>query len=167
VVTNAHVVAGEDDTVVALEGGSQLDAVPVNYEPDNDLAILRVDGLAASALSLAPVSPAGTAGAIIGYPENGPLDIEPARVGQTTTVTSQDSYGNGPVRREMTPIRGEVRPGNSGGPVVDTAGKVLATVFAATLGGGSSNGLGVPNDVVSGALADVGTDRASTGACTS
>ena len=68
-------------------------------------------------------------------------------------MTSQDSYGRGPVQREMTPFRADVRSGNSGGPVVDLAGDVVTTVFAASTGDGPDNGLGVPNKVVADALA--------------
>ena len=89
---------------------------------------------------------------MIGYPENGPLTFTPARLGRTGQVTSQDSYGRGPVQRRMTPFRADVRSGNSGGPVVDLDGNVLTTVFAASTGPGAANGLGVPNDVVARAL---------------
>jgi S1-C subfamily serine protease len=166
VVTNAHVVAGESDTTVSSDGGPQLGATPIAFDPKNDLAILRVDGLGAHPLTLDGLPAAGTEGAIVGYPENGPLDVEPARVGQTMTVTSQDAYGNGPIRRDMTSVRGLVRPGNSGGPVVGTDGHVLTTIFAETVGGHTASGLGVPNDVVADALANVGTARVSTGPCT-
>jgi len=154
VVTNAHVVAGQDDTTVAPEGGSELEAEAVHYEPRNDLALLRVEGLTASPLELAPRPRKGTEAAVVGFPENGPLTFTAARLGRTGEVTSQDSYGRGPVQRSMTPFRADVRSGNSGGPVLDAAGRVLTTVFAASTGGGNGppNGLGVPNRVVAGAL---------------
>jgi Trypsin-like peptidase domain/Colicin V production protein len=152
VVTNAHVVAGEDDTTVTPRSGDTLDATAVHYEPRNDLAILRVEGLEAPALRLAPRVPKGTAAAVLGYPENGPLTIVPARVGRTGEVISQDSYGRGPVRRKMTPFRGEVKSGNSGGPAVDARGQVLTTVFAAGQGQGPSGGLGIPDAIVRRAL---------------
>jgi S1-C subfamily serine protease len=152
VVTNAHVVAGEDDTTVSLEDGASLDAEAVHYDPRNDLAILRVSGLVGESLELAADAPRGADAAVIGFPENGPLALTPARLGRTGTVTSQDSYGRGPVQRTMTPFRADVRGGNSGGPVVDGAGDVVATVFAASSGGGPKTGLGVPNRIVAKAL---------------
>ena len=152
VVTNAHVVAGEDDTTVSTEGGSELEATAVHYEPRNDLAVLAVDGLEVAALELAGRTPKGSDAAVIGFPENGPLAFTPARLGRTGEVTSQDAYGRGPVQRKMTPFRAAVRSGNSGGPVVDLDGRVLTTVFAATQGAGDGSGLGVPNQVVAGAL---------------
>ena len=152
VVTNAHVVAGEDDTTVTLEGGDELEASAVHYDPRNDLAILAVPGLDAPALDLAERSPKGAAAAVLGYPENGPLAFTAARLGRTGLVTSEDSYGRGPVQRRMTPFRADVRGGNSGGPVVDLDGAVVATVFAASIGDGPGNGLGVPNAVVDEAL---------------
>ena len=152
VVTNAHVVAGEDDTTVTTRSGTTLDASAVHYEPRNDLAILRIDGLEAPALRVAPRVPRAAAAGVLGYPENGPLTISPARVGSTGEVISQDSYGRGPVRRRMTPFRGEVRSGNSGGPAVDARGQVLTTVFAASHGQGPPGGLGIPDEIVRRAL---------------
>ncbi len=152
VVTNAHVVAGEDDTSVETQAGTELDATAVHYEPRNDVAVLEVEDLDADPLQIAPMAGKGTEGAVLGYPENGPFAIAPARLGDTTEVISQDSYGRGPVTRLMTPFRADVRNGNSGGPVVDGDGEVLATVFAATVGGKPDSGLGVPNQVVEAAL---------------
>jgi hypothetical protein len=153
VVTNAHVVAGEDDTTVTNPAGEELDAEPVHYDPRNDLALLAVPGLGAEPLALAARAAKGTDAAVIGYPENGPLALSAARLGRTGKVSSQDAYGRGPVERSMTPFRAEVRSGNSGGPVVDGAGDVVATVFAASQGNGPPTGLGVPNGVVAEALA--------------
>lgn len=165
VVTNAHVVAGESDTTVTPNGSSSsLDGTPVHYDPKNDLALLRVNGLGGAPLSLAPDVRSGTAGAVLGYPENGPFTIAPARVGATGPVVTQDSYGRGPITRELTPLRGEVRSGNSGGPLVDAGGRVMGTVFAATTRG-KPGGYAVPNDIVAQALGD-STGPVSTGACT-
>jgi S1-C subfamily serine protease len=153
VVTNAHVVAGEDDTTVTPQAGTpELPATVVRYEPRNDLALLRVGGLGLEPLELVPQPRTGTSGAILGYPENGPFTIAPARLGTTGTVTSQDSYGRGPLKREMTAFRGKVVSGNSGGPAVDGDGDVLTTVFAAEQGSRADGGLGVPNEVVADAL---------------
>jgi S1-C subfamily serine protease len=152
VVTNAHVVAGERDTIVQEQGsGPDLPARIVRLDIRNDIAILDVDGLSAPALALAANPSSGTAGAILGFPLNGPFDVRAARVGATGTVLSEDAYGRGPVRRDVTPLRGDVRSGNSGGPVVDAQGRVLTTVFAATTNGRPA-GFGVPNDVVRRAL---------------
>lgn len=166
VVTNAHVVAGEEDTVVQV-GGRQpgLAAQAIYFDPTNDVAVLRVGGLDRPALPLAVDPPSGRAAAILGYPLDGPFDVEPGRIGETQTVLTQDAYGRGPVSRLLTPLRGLVRPGNSGGPMVDVRGRVVTTVFAATTGGGQHGGYGVANATVA---HDVGLARGpvSTGGCT-
>jgi S1-C subfamily serine protease len=146
VVTNAHVVAGEDDTTVTTVDGASLEATPVRYDPADDLALLRIDAQIPT-LEIAPDPQRGTAGAVLGYPENGPYAVAPARIGDTTTVTSEDAYGNGPIQRSIAFLRGSVRSGNSGGPLVDSRGRVMATVFAATTTG-PRGGFAVPNDVV-------------------
>ena len=88
---------------------------------------------------------------MLGFPENGSYDVRPARLGQTATVISQDAYGRGPVQRRITSLRGLVRQGNSGGPMVGADGRVVTTVFAAASGRGRT-GFGVPDSVVREAL---------------
>jgi S1-C subfamily serine protease len=151
IVTNAHVVAGEDDTTVTTQDGASLAAMPVHYDPENDLAMLRVE-TELPALQLAPARESGTAAAVLGYPENGPYAATPARLGATTQTISDDSYGRGPVRRAIVSLRGHVRSGNSGGPIVDRQGRVLGTVFAATTSNGPPGGFAVPDEVVEKAL---------------
>jgi S1-C subfamily serine protease len=169
VVTNAHVVAGEDDTTVQVEGtGQKHDAVAVAFDSTNDVAVLRVEGIGSvPALPFAEDPSSGREGAILGFPENGPYDVRAARLGATRAVVSEDAYGNGPVTRQMTTFRGVVRSGNSGGPVVDTSGRVLATVFAKATRASPAGGYGVPNAVVRSVLeARAGAGRAvSTGPC--
>jgi hypothetical protein len=153
VVTNAHVVAGQDDTTVQVDGeGPGLDAEAIWFDPRNDVSILRVPGV--SGLPSLPMNvnaDSGTAGAVLGFPENGPYTVAPARLGGTSTVITQDAYGRGPVERAITSIRALVRPGNSGGPVVDRSGRVLATIFAAATRR-RRTGYGVPDTLVRDAL---------------
>jgi S1-C subfamily serine protease len=68
-------------------------------------------------------------------------------------VITQDAYGRGPVQRRVTALRGRVRSGNSGGPMVDGDGRVVGTVFAASTGGGQRGGFAVPDSIVGSALA--------------
>ncbi len=153
VVTNAHVVAGQDDTTVQVGGeGPGLDAEAIWFDPRNDLSVLRVRGLSGlPALPMNVNAESGTAGAVLGFPENGSYTVSPARIGGTTTVVTQDAYGRGPVERSITSLRGLVRPGNSGGPVVDRSGRVLTTIFAAATSR-RRTGYGVPDSLVRDAL---------------
>ena len=166
VVTNAHVVAGETATRVQIGGaGRYLPAKVVAFDERNDIALLRVDGLGLSSLRLAAAQP-GEAAAVIGFPENGPLDIEPARTGTTQRVDSTDAFDRGPVERVVTSFRVYVRPGNSGGPAVDADGRVVATIFASRTD--SDNfGYGVPSRIVQRHLraAASRTTPVSTGGC--
>ena len=169
VVTNAHVVAGEVNTEVQIDGvGPGHAARAVVFDPHNDIAILRVPGLALRALPMDAKAASGTATAILGYPLDGAFDVQPGRLGQTETVDTQDAYGRGHVLRTITALRGEVRPGNSGGPMVNGRGQVVATVFAALTGTTRAGGFAVPNTLVHAALkraeaqaAPVSTDQCS------
>jgi S1-C subfamily serine protease len=163
IVTNAHVVAGSDDTTVTTQDGVELDATPVYYGPDDDLALLRV-GADLPTLRISERRQPGSEAAVLGYPENGPYAVAPARLGETRPTISQDSYGNGPVDRMIVAMRGSVRSGNSGGPLVDGDGRVLGTVFAATTSG-PPGGFAIPAEDVRDALAHTATS-VSTGACT-
>ncbi len=173
VVTNAHVVAGEQDTTVEVGGHSPgLLARPIAFDPTDDVAVLYVEGLGLPALRLANSPAEGLGGAILGYPENGSLDAQPGRIGRTQAVLTQNAYGQGPVSRLLTPLRGLVRPGNSGGPLVDGDGRVLTTVFASIVGRSSRGGYGVANATVATVLSEANANahdgaQAGTGQCTS
>ncbi len=153
VVTNAHVVAGQDDTTVQPGGdGPALEADAIWFDPRNDLSILRVPGLSGTpALSMNVNAEPGTSAAVLGFPENGSYTVAPARLGQTATVITQDAYGRGPVQRTITSLRGLVRRGNSGGPAVDASGRVVATIFASATSR-RRTGYGVPDSIVLRAL---------------
>jgi len=161
VVTAAHVVAGESDTEVVPSSGGALRAEAVVFDPHDDVAVLRVDGLLAPPLRIKDPVP-GTAIAIVGYPLNGPLQASAGRIGETATVLAQDAYGNGPTRRVVTSLGGTIQHGNSGGPAVDASGAVQATVFSARASGGG--GYGVPASIVRRDLARAG-GPVSTGPC--
>jgi S1-C subfamily serine protease len=126
--------------------------------------VLRVPALQAPALRFARDVKPTEPGAVLGFPLNGPYDVRPVRIGTTETVISQDAYGRGPVRRKITTFRGSVKPGNSGGPVVDVAGRVSATVFAKSVGSHPAGGYAVANDVVRRTLRSV-SGPVDTGPC--
>ncbi len=166
IVTNAHVVAGE--TVTRIQpGGTELPrrAEVVLFDAKNDVAILRVDNLGLNPMPLAAPE-VGEAAAVLGFPESGPLDVRPARTGATQHVISGDAYNRGPVERTVTSFRVYVRPGNSGGPVVNGDGEVVATVFASRANSDGS-GYGIPSQIIQRRLATATelTEPASTRRC--
>lgn len=161
VVTAAHVVAGQRDTAVQAPGTATLSARALRFDVHNDVAVLRVPGLRAAPLAVAAPGD-GDSVAILGYPEGGPLAAAAGRIGRTVTVLAPDAYGDGPVRRAVTAIAGDIRHGNSGGPAVNARGQVESTVFAARVGSGG--GFGVPDDIVLRALERV-RGPVSTGSC--
>jgi S1-C subfamily serine protease len=163
VVTNAHVVAGSEDTTVTTQDGVELDATAVYYDPADDLALLRI-GADLPTLPISDRREPGSDAALLGYPENGPYYVAPARLGETRPTVSEDSYGNGPIDRTIVALRGQVRSGNSGGPLVDERGQVVGTVFAATTSG-NAGGFAVPAEDVREALAHT-VEAASTRDCT-
>jgi S1-C subfamily serine protease len=134
-MTNAHVVAGVDDPQVIV-GDDDLDARVVFYDSDLDIAVLDFDSGSVPSLPFTgedteagPKDPI----AILGYPQDGPFDIETGRIRSVQSLRSPDIYGDGAVIRDVYSLRGLVRPGNSGGPIVDSAGRVVGVVFAASV----------------------------------
>jgi len=166
IVTNAHVVAGEAATQVQPGGsGGTYGADVVLFDARNDIAVLRVPGLGIEPLPITDARP-GEDSAVIGFPGNGPLDIQPARTGDTRRVISSDAYNQGPVERTVTSFRVSVRPGNSGGPAVNENGEVISTIFASRANSDTS-GYGIPSQIVEQHLATA-TERyapVSTGSC--
>ena len=132
VVTNAHVVAGMDDPRVESPGAS-IEASTVLFDPDLDLAVLRVDGPTGPVLALATGTlDRGATGAVLGYPAGGPLDARRAAVRRTIPAIGRDIYGDDRVERLVVELQTEVRPGNSGGPFILSDGRVGGVVFAAS-----------------------------------
>lgn len=168
VMTNAHVVAGTESLrVETSEGGASYKATLVYFDPVMDLAVLDVPNLPVEALSFAGEANEGENAAVLGYPENGDLQKTPARVRDQLVAPGRDIYGEGSVVREVLSLRADVRPGNSGGPVVNRAGEVIGVVFAASVDqddtGYAMTSRQVVNAVNKGMTS---THRVSSGACT-
>ena len=163
VVTNAHVVAGIVNPRVDTPAGRAFSSTVVVFDVTNDLAVLRVAGLGVRALRIADPERSVSL-ALVGYPRNGPLTRVPARLGGTARVLSRDAYGERPVRRQVTAIRGVVEPGSSGGPGIDAQGHVRTTVFARRPR--ETGGYGIPADFVRRVLARAGSRPVAPTACT-
>lgn len=135
VITNAHVVAGTDavnlDTVVGIRA-----AEVVFYDPDADIAVLHSPDLGLDALPLSddPLN-SGADAIVMGFPLSGPFDASPARVRERILITGANIYASGQHEREVYSVRGNIRSGNSGGPMVDPEGNVVGVVFGAAIDG--------------------------------
>jgi S1-C subfamily serine protease len=147
-MTNAHVVAGVAEPRVQV-GTRSVAAQVVYYNPDLDLAVLKVPSLDGPALRFDLDGAPRQTGAVLGFPQDGPFDAQPARIRSEQRLRSPDIYGRGTVTREVFAIRAEVRPGNSGGPLVSTDGRVLGVVFAASVSDGQT-GYALTADQVAG-----------------
>jgi S1-C subfamily serine protease len=165
VMTNAHVVAGVTDPTVEADG-STYDAEVVLYDSDLDIAVLEVDGLDVESLEFDGRGEAGDSAAVLGYPEDGPYDAQPARIRAEQDLRSPDIYNEGTVQREVFSIRSLVRSGNSGGPLVSRRGEVYGVVFAASLTDDSTGYVLTADQVADDAAAGLdATQEVSTGDC--
>ncbi|AYY11778.1 serine protease [Actinobacteria bacterium YIM 96077] len=168
VMTNAHVVAGVNEPVVTFADGDPLAARVVDFDSDIDLAVLAVPDLPHEPLDLADGAPGtGVDAVVVGYPGSGPLTATPVRVRGQHELVGRDIYGDGSVTRDVLGLRGEVRPGNSGGPLVSTDGTVYGTIFAASLTDPSTGYALSDTEVrpMAESAADA-TDPVPTGSCT-
>ncbi len=132
VLTNAHVVAGEDEGPYVDASGRAYNARVVLYDPQRDLAVLDVPGLTARPLKFASQAAEGAPAVVAGYPLDHPLSLVAATVGHYITAYGPNIYETSTVGRQIYPIRADVRPGNSGGPLLAPDGRVYGVVFAAS-----------------------------------
>ncbi|MEV0334536.1 MarP family serine protease [Nocardia sp. NPDC050717] len=133
VMTNAHVVAGTNAVSVDTARGA-MEASVVLFDPSKDIAVLAVPGLTAPVIPQAPeAANSGESAIVLGYPGGGPYTASAARVRETLDLTGPTIHRDGTVEREVYTVRGQVRAGNSGGPLVDTEGQVLGVVFGAAV----------------------------------
>jgi len=131
-MTNAHVVAGVDDPEVEINGSS-VPATVVVYDPEIDVAILALDdGDLPHLVFEKQVEPTDGV-AVLGYPQDGPYDVQTGRIRSQQRLRSPDIYGEGTVLRDVYSLRALIRQGNSGGPVVNSAGDVVGLIFAASV----------------------------------
>lgn len=167
VLTNAHVVAGvRTVAVVTAESSKAYEAKVVYFDPETDLAVLSVADLPVDPLTFTSDVDRGDSVAVLGYPENGGLQATPARVRGEQVARGNDIYGDSMVVRDVLSLRADVRPGNSGGPVVDRNGEVVGVVFAASVDR-DDTGYAMTSAQVAGALTEgLSSERAvSTGPC--
>jgi S1-C subfamily serine protease len=137
-------------------------ATVVVLDVHNDVAVLRVSGVDLRPLPLADPQ-SGASVAILGYPLDGDLTATPGRIGKTATVLTQDALEHGPVTRSITAVAGRIEHGDSGGPAVDTAGRVQSMIFAARRG--DASGYGVPPAIIRSDLAHAGTQAVTNDVC--
>ena len=130
VVTNAHVVAGVDAPLVELPGRPAREGRVVYFDPIDDLAVIAVDGLDATPLPIVPTLAVGSAAVVQGYPYGGPFTSGGAQILSQGTVPVPDIYGDQSAPRDIYALGGVVRPGNSGGPLLTSAGEIAGVVFA-------------------------------------
>jgi S1-C subfamily serine protease len=169
VLTNAHVVAGTRQVTVAAPGQRYvLSGVVVVYDPHRDLAVIDVPGLDSPVLSLAKAAALPDDDAIVlGYPLDGPYDAEPARIRDARPIKGPDIYNDRTVTRDIYTIRGLVRSGNSGGPLIDSDGDVLGVIFAAAADD-PQTGFALTNAEAASVIktGKTATQHVSTGSCT-
>ena len=165
VMSNAHVVAGSDSVTVEAEG-KKYDATVVSYDPNEDISILAVPDLPQKPLVFAD-QPAktGTDAVVLGFPGGGDFAATPARVREIIELSGPDIYKTTTVNREVYTIRGTVRQGNSGGPMINRAGEVIGVVFGAAVDD-DDTGFVMTTNEVSRQLAQIGdTAPVPTGTC--
>lgn len=165
VMSNAHVVAGSDTVSVEAEGQT-YDATVISYDPDADISILDVPNLPQKPLVFADQpAKSGTDAVVLGFPGGGDFVATPARVREIIELSGPDIYKSTTVNREVYTIRGTVRQGNSGGPMINRAGQVLGVVFGAAVDDNDTGFVLTANEV-SRQLAKIGnTEKVPTGAC--
>jgi S1-C subfamily serine protease len=168
VVTNAHVVSGVKDVRVLPPGEDNLQATTLVFDPDRDLAVLQVGDMRAPPLEMVAQKPErGAPGIVLGYPENTErVEVVPAAIRAELRAVGRDIYSERQVERDVFVVQATVRPGNSGGPLVDPDGRVMGVIFAAAIGE-DNTGYALTDDEVRPVLdqAAAGAQPVGTGSC--
>ena len=165
VMTNAHVVAGVDNPTV-LVGDQEVPGRVVLYNSDIDIAVLAVAGADGPFLRFDKDGKDRQAAAVLGYPNDGPYNVQAARIRGDQRLQSPDIYGEGTVVRDVFALRALVRPGNSGGPLVSKDGDVLGVIFAASVSDEDTGYALTAEQVAQSGAQGIGSDRAvDTGDC--
>ena len=166
VMSNAHVVAGSSTVTVEAYDGKKYDATVVSYDPNEDISILDVPNLPLQPLVFAEQpAKSGTDAVVLGFPGGGDFVATPARVREIIELSGPDIYKSTTVNREVYTIRGLVRQGNSGGPMINRAGQVIGVVFGAAVDD-NDTGFVMTTKEVSAQLAKIGNSaKVPTGAC--
>ena len=164
-MTNAHVVAGVTRPEVEINGSTVV-ATVVLYDASLDIAVLALPDDGLPFLAFDTDADAGDNVAVVGYPEDGPYDVETGRIRSQQRLRSPDIYGEGTVIRQVFSLRAVIRPGNSGGPILTSAGDVAGMVFAASVSD-RETGYALTSDQLAGSAAQGVTTQSpvDTGTC--
>lgn len=164
ILTNAHVVAGTDTVHVETVNGT-VEATVVFYDPDTDLAVLHSAGLDLPALQWAEdAASTGDDAVVMGFPEGGPFEARPVRIRDKIIVNGPNIYATTRVDREAYSLRGTIRHGNSGGPLLTTDGDVLGVIFGTAVDE-SETGYALSADEVISTIGEFSAAAVDTGAC--
>lgn len=167
VMSNAHVVAGSESVTIEAEG-TTYDATVVSYDPNADISILDVPGLPARPLEFdMQEARTGTDAVVMGYPGGGDFTATPARIREIIQLNGPDIYHKNTVTREVYTVRGTVRQGNSGGPLIDRDGRVLGVVFGAAVDDADTGFVLTSNEVAKQMTKVNNTQAIQTGSCIS
>lgn len=150
IVTNHHVIAGASAATVRLSDGRDVAASLVGISPAHDLAVMRID------VSNAPAAlPVGASADVrVGqsaYAIGNPFGLDwTLTTGVVSALDRSLPSGDGSVIEHLIQTDAAINPGSSGGPLLDSAGRLIGVTTAIYSPSGASAGVGfaVPVDTV-------------------
>ena len=153
VLTNEHVVARASRIRVSISDGREFEASLIGADPNNDIAVLQVEG----SDGLPWIPPGGSEDLLVGEPViaiGNPFGLS------STVTTGVISALNRSVRTEKRVFHGflqtdaSINPGNSGGPLLNAEGRLIA-INTAVYQGGQGIGFAIPIDTAKRVIRDL------------
>lgn len=163
VATNAHVVAGSEELTISDDDGLEVPGTVRYLDTRNDIALVAAPALDRPPLELVDAAEQDV-GAILGFPNGGPLKVQPYVIAAETTATAHDIYDNERFLRKILIVGSEIGPGDSGGPLVEPGGKVTGIAFGIAPDH-RETAYAIPASLLRGLVAEAAVEPIDSGAC--
>ncbi|MBU1671853.1 MAG: trypsin-like peptidase domain-containing protein [Actinobacteria bacterium] len=154
IITNNHVVEDAREITVTPAGGEELTGKVLGTDPENDIAVVKVDKA-----GLPAITPGDSDDVVVGelvVAVGSPLGFEKTVTAgivsalQRNVPATNETTGQSTVLTDLIQTDASINPGNSGGALCDSSGALIGinTIIASQSGGSEGIGFAIPVNTV-------------------